>query len=306
MSEDGRPPGKRAGSPLRASGLATPLVRLAGASAAPSRCWQAVMDAGRGPWAAEGPAASEASPDVSTSLRRRRGMTSLRRFRAAQGGAKRRPRSSCDVVPDCRVGLSSSWSLVRPQLWAASASAEREPDGGAAAHRALTRDPWLSARPSGSPPSTSATRRRRLIARRARCQLDPGPIRPAPRSLPGEWSRTQDQEDDRPTRQSGTTSQDERGRSLRSLPAPLRKRRDGAIPRLLRRLVLTPGLASLAAGADRPKGRRPHALARRTVRPPARHVVARRVGPARAAWPIDCSQRQADRLSSLAASPHPL
>ena len=70
----------------------------------------------------------------------------------------------------------------------------------------------MSARPSRSPPSTSATRRRRLIARRARCQLDTGLGRPTPRSLPGAWSRTQDQEDDRPTRQWGTTSQDLRGR----------------------------------------------------------------------------------------------
>ena len=70
----------------------------------------------------------------------------------------------------------------------------------------------MSTQPSRSLPSTSATRRRRILARGARCQLDTGLGRSARRSLPGEWSRTQDQEDDRPTRQWGTTSQDERGR----------------------------------------------------------------------------------------------
>ena len=106
--EDGRPPGRRVGSRLRASGSATPLVRRAGAPASPSRRWQARMDAGRGPWAAEGPAASEASPDVSTSLRRRRGMTSSRRFRSGAGSERsERPRPSGDVVLHCRVGLSS-------------------------------------------------------------------------------------------------------------------------------------------------------------------------------------------------------
>ena len=67
---------------------------------------------------------------------------------------------------------------------------------------------------------------------------------------------TQDQEDDRPTRQWSTTSQDERGRRF-APPCAARKRRDGVIPRLLRRLVLTPGLASLAAGATGDKRRRP-------------------------------------------------
>ena len=108
VSEHGRPPGNRVGSRLRASGSATPLVRRAGASASPARRWQARMDAGRGPWAAEGPAASEASPDVSTSLRRRRGMTSSRRFRSGAGSERsERPRPSGDVVLHCRVGLSS-------------------------------------------------------------------------------------------------------------------------------------------------------------------------------------------------------
>ena len=55
------------------------------------------------------------------------------------------------------------------------------------------------------------------------------------------------------------------------LPAPLRKRRDGAIPRLLRRLVLTPRLASLAAGPDGG----PRAAARIHPRLP----TARRGGP---------------------------
>ena len=151
-----------------------------------------------------------------------------------------------------------------------SRSAEREPDGGAAAHRALTRDMRPSAQPSRSLPSTSATRRRRLMARRARCQLDTGRIRPSPRSLPRAWSRTQDQEDDRPTRLASRTNRITRS----SLRSSLRRFGSGAhdvIPDL--RSVLTSGLASLAAGAIRPKGRRPHAPARRTVRPPARHVA---------------------------------
>ena len=149
----------------------------------------------------------------------------------------------------------------------------------------------MSARPSGSLPSTSATRRRRIVARRARCQLDTGPIRPAPRSLPREWSRPQDQEDDRPTRLASWTNRITRS----SLRSSLRRFGSGAhdvIPDL--RSVLTSGLASLAAGADRPKGRRPHAPARRTVRPPARHgarhaarrraVGARRASRRERAW----------------------
>ena len=88
------------------------------------------------------------------------------------------PATRCPTVGSaCRL----VWSLVRLQLRAVSASAEREPDGGAAAHRALTRDPRPSAQPSRSPPSTGAARRRRLLARRARCQLDTGRGRTAPR-----------------------------------------------------------------------------------------------------------------------------
>ena len=68
----------------------------------------------RAPALGPAPAASEASPGVSTSLRRRRGMAPSRRFRSGAGSERsERPRSSCDVVPHCRVGLSSSWSWVR-------------------------------------------------------------------------------------------------------------------------------------------------------------------------------------------------
>ena len=128
----------------------------------------------------------------------------------------------------------------------------------------------MGARPSRWLPSTSAARRRRIIARRARCQLDTGLVRSARRSLLREWSRTQDQEDDKRTRLASWTNRITRS----SLRSSLRRFGSGAhdvIPDL--RSVLTSGLASLAAGADRPKGRRPHAPARRTVRPPARHVA---------------------------------
>ena len=82
----------------------------------------------------------------------------------------------------------------------------------------------MGARPSGSLPSTSATRRRRIVARRARCQLDTGLGRSAPRSLPGEWSRTRDQEDDKAN---PSCQQDEPYNAVVAslLPAPLRKRR---------------------------------------------------------------------------------
>ena len=101
----------------------------------------------------------------------------------------------------------------------------------------------MSARRSRSPPSTSAARRRRILARHARCQLDTGLGRPAPRSLPGAWSRTQDQEGDKRTR---LARRDEPYDAVVAslLPAPLRKRCDGVIPAL--RAVLTPGLAPLA------------------------------------------------------------
>ena len=82
----------------------------------------------------------------------------------------------------------------------------------------------MSARPSGSPPSTSAARRRRMMARRARCQLDTGLGRPARRSLPREWSRPQDQSNDKAN---PSCQLDEPYNAVVAslLPAPLRKRR---------------------------------------------------------------------------------
>ena len=128
VSENGRPPGRRVGCPLRASGPATPLVRLACASAAPSRCWQARMDAGRGPWAAVRARRERSEP------RRQHEPPKEARYDVVAplpsgAGSERseRPRSSGDVQPDCRVGLSSSWSRVRPHLRARSTRPSASP-----------------------------------------------------------------------------------------------------------------------------------------------------------------------------------
>ena len=200
-----RPPGRRVGSPLRASGSATPLVRLAGAPASPSRCWQAVMDAGRGPWAAEGPAASEASPDVSTSLRRRRGMTSSRRFRSGAGSERsERPRSSgvassrlvlgsacrspglgfgstfraVSAAPigrvPCRAGTArappSSVDGAQRSSTAASHSAARSPTRLTSAPDARLRRHRARARPNGSLPRAAANPKTRRTTGRPHCQ----------------------------------------------------------------------------------------------------------------------------------------
>ena len=60
------------------------------------------------------------------------------------------------------------------------------------------------------------------------------------------------------------------------LPAPLRKRRDDVIPRLLRRLVLTSGLASLAAGPSAAQGPRPASITACQQRAGAAGALARR------------------------------
>ena len=84
------------------------------------------------------------------------------------------------------------------------------------------------------------------------------------------------------------------------LPAPLRKRRDGVIPRLLRRLVLTPGLASLAAGATGDKRRRPphHRL------PTARKGRPARLPSGRAAWPTRLHAAGGRRACQEGGHPH--
>ena len=181
---------------------------------------------GRRPLGRSAPAASEASPGVSTSLRRRRGMAPSRRFRSGAGSERsERPRRSCDVVPHCQVGLSSSWSWVRLH----APGSERR------AARPCPVSSWHLRAPRNETSTARSARRRR---RAARPRAQPGVSRQRPISgcaaiglalgriaRAQSCGRTQDQEDDRPTRQSSTTSQDLRGRRF---APPLRRFGSGA------------------------------------------------------------------------------
>ena len=219
-------------------------------------------------------------------------MTPWHRFRSGAGRSEATTASYGSSRLARPVRLSSSWSLGRlhaPRRRSAESRVERAP-------RVPRDDPSMARsahrRRRSTPPRTHPrVSRQRPMSGCAAIGLALGRTTRA-RSC----SRTQDQEDDRPTRQWSTTSQDERGRRF-APPCAARKRRDGAIPRLLRRLVLTPGLASLAAGATGDKRRRP---------PHHRLPTARRSG--RRACQLDerrgrpaCTQRGADLLAKKAA-----
>ena len=206
-------------------------------------------------------------------------MTSSRRFRSGAG------RSEATTAFILRRGARlSGWPVVL-LVFGSAAALGSERFRRAQARWRRSRSSGADVRPVDEPLSRAARRRRRALravdvssrrARGASSTRDPSERLRAHCPERGAEPKTR-----RTTGQPVSRAPRRRMNAVVAslLPAPLRKRRDGAIPRLLRRLVLTPGLASLATGADRPKGRRPHALARRTVRPPARHGtrhVARR------------------------------
>ena len=151
VSEDGRPPGKRVGSPLRASGSATPLALLAGALAAPG---------------ARAKRAPASAPPLA-------GMTPWHRFRSGAGRSEATTASYGSSRLARRVGLSSSWSLGRLPFWARatrpSASRwRRSRSSGADVRRVDERAAEsLAAVDERCAPSTAP-------GRRARCQLDTG------------------------------------------------------------------------------------------------------------------------------------